>query len=326
MKVIYLLAMEHSVAQAIAGTQYCFETANNFLIQAGRPAVFETHLVGLSEQIESGLPGIILKPDILLKDTGKPDLIIIPPLYGDFGKAISANEAFIPWIQKHYKTGTEMASLCVGVFFLASTGILSGKKCSTHWGFMDQFRSQFPDVEVLDGNIVTEDSGVYSSGGANSYWNLLLHLIEKFVDRDMAILLSKYFAIDIDRTSQNTFAIFQGQKSHPDSEIRKAQQIIEDRFDQRISVDELADEVAIGRRSFERRFKRVTNNSVLEYIQRVKIEAAKRSFETSLKNINEVMFDVGYTDSKAFRTTFKKVTGITPVEYRKKYNKLVRVN
>ena len=97
-----------------------------------------------------------------------------------------------------------------------------------------------------------------------------------------------------------------------EQEIRKAQEIIEHRFGERISVDELADQVAIGRRSFERRFKRVTNNSVLEYIQRVKIEAAKRSFESSLKNINEVMFDVGYTDSKAFRTTFKKVTGLTP--------------
>ena len=126
--------------------------------------------------------------------------------------------------------------------------------------------------------------------------------------------------------NQSAFAIFQGQKEHPDSEIRKAQEIIEHRFGERISVDELADEVAIGRRSFERRFKRVTNNSVLEYIQRVKIEAAKRSFKSSLKNINEVMFDVGYTDSKAFRTTFKKVTGLTPNEYRNKYNKLTRVN
>lgn len=326
MKVIYILAMDHSVAQAIAGTQYCFETVNMFLNQTARSEIFETHLIGLSEQIQPGLPGILLNPNLLLKDARKPDLIIIPPLFGDFDQAISANELFIPWIQSQYKSGTEIASLCVGAFFLASTGILDGKKCSTHWGFMDKFRSQFPSIEVLDGNIVTEDSGIYSSGGANSYWNLLLHLVEKFVDRDMAIQLAKYFAIDIDRTSQNSFAIFQGQKSHADTEIRKAQEIIENRFDQKISVDELADAVAIGRRSFERRFKRVTNNSVLEYIHRVKIEAAKRSFESSLKNINEVMFDVGYTDSKAFRTTFKKVTGLTPIAYRNKYNKLTRLN
>lgn len=318
--------MEHTVVQVIAGTQYCFNTVNFFLNQSGKPSAFETHLVGISSQIHPGSAGFTLHPDLLLENAGKPDLIIIPPLFGDFELAIEANQAFIPWIKSQYETGTEIASLCVGAFFLASTGIVNGKKCSTHWGFADQFKSQFPEVEVMDGAIVTEDAGVYSSGGANSYWNLLLHLVEKFVDRDMAILLSKYFAIDIDRTSQNSFTIFQGQKSHSDTEIRKAQEIIEVRFDQRISVEKLADELAIGRRSFERRFKRVTNNSVLEYIQRVKIEAAKRSFESSLKNINEVMFAVGYTDSKAFRTTFKKVTGLTPLEYRKKYNRLTRVN
>lgn len=318
--------MEHTVVQAIAGTQYCFATANYFLEQSGRPAEFEVHLLGLKKEIQPGPPGFSVTPDLLLENAENPDLIIIPPLLGDFDLAIAANAPFLPWIKSNYESGTEIASLCVGAFFLAASGIVNGKKCSTHWGFMDRFRSQFPEVEVLEGNIVTEEAGIYSSGGANSYWNLLLHLIEKFVDREMAILLSKYFAIDIDRTNQSAFAIFQGQKEHPDAEIRKAQEIIEDRFGKRISVDELADEVAIGRRSFERRFKRVTNNSVLEYIQRVKIEAAKRSFESSMKNINEVMFDVGYTDSKAFRSTFKKVTGLTPIEYRNKYNKLVKLN
>jgi transcriptional regulator GlxA family with amidase domain len=326
MKTIYILAIEHSVVQAIAGTQYCFDTVNFFLNQQGKAPAFETRLVGLSSQIHPGSAGFSIAPDLLLEQARDPDLIIIPPLFGDFDLAIEANKPFIPWIQSQFKSGAEIASLCVGAFFLASTGILAGRKCSTHWGFMDRFRLQFPEVEVMDGSIVTEDAGVYSSGGANSYWNLLLHLVEKFVDREMAILLSKYFAIDIDRASQNSFAIFQGQKNHADPQIRKAQEIIEERFDQRISIEELAEAVAIGRRSFERRFKRVTNNSVLEYIQRVKIEAAKRSFEGSLKNINEVMFDVGYTDSKAFRMTFKKVTGITPVEYRKKYNKLSRPN
>src|SRR5690606_22554536 len=175
---------------------------------------------------------------------------------------------------------------------------------------------------VQDGIIVTEESGIYSSGGANSYWNLLLHLVEKYADRETAILLSKYFAIDIDRDSQAAFSMFKGQKGHQDAAILKAQDYIEKKLEDRITVDELADEVAIGRRSFERRFKRVTNNSVLEYIQRVKIEAAKRTFETSHKNISEVMFDVGYTDTKAFRTTFKKITGLTPLEYRNKYRKV----
>jgi transcriptional regulator GlxA family with amidase domain len=184
----------------------------------------------------------------------------------------------------------------------------------------------FPEVEVIEGSIITEEHRIYSSGGANSYWNLLLHLVEKYTDRQTAILASKYFAVDIDRESQTAFAMFKGQKNHADEAIKKAQEYIEKNIQDRISVDELADKVAVGRRSFERRFKQATGNTVLEYIHRIKIEAAKRSFENSRKNINEVMYDVGYTDTKSFRTVFKKITGLTPVEYRNKYNKMAIEN
>ncbi|MDD4757036.1 MAG: helix-turn-helix domain-containing protein, partial [Prolixibacteraceae bacterium] len=109
---------------------------------------------------------------------------------------------------------------------------------------------------------------------------------------------------------------------HNDEEIRKAQEFIEKNIEEKITVGELAEKTAVGRRSFERRFKKATRNSVLQYIQRVKIEAAKRSIESSRKNITEIMFDVGYTDTKAFRSTFKKITGVTPLEYKSKYNKI----
>jgi transcriptional regulator GlxA family with amidase domain len=180
----------------------------------------------------------------------------------------------------------------------------------------------YPDVEIVPDSIITEEKRIYSSGGSHSYWNLLLHLIEKYVDRKAAILASKYFAIDIDRNSQAVFSMFKGQMNHEDAEILKAQQYIERHIDERLSIDTLSKKVAVSRRSFERRFRQATRNSVLEYIQRVKIEAAKRQFETSRKLINEVMYDVGYTDTQAFRELFKKITGLTPIEYRNKYNKL----
>jgi transcriptional regulator GlxA family with amidase domain len=228
----------------------------------------------------------------------------------------------IPWITRQYKNGAEVASLCVGAFLLASTGLLNGKKCSTHWGFQNEFREMFPEVEVLDGSIITEENRIYSSGGASSYWSLLLHLLEKYTDRETAILASKYFAIDIDRDSQSAFAMFKGQKKHSDAAIKKAQEFIESNVTEKFSVDDLAGMASMGRRSFERRFKLATNNTVFEYIHRVKIEAAKKSFETSRKNITEVMYDVGYTDTKAFRAMFKKITGLIPVDYRNKYNKM----
>ena len=324
MKNISILVPESSVMQAVADPQYCFEMVNHFLLASGRAALFNVQLVGMKREIKLNGGKYAIRTDFLLKEVDQTDLIFIPALSGDMSKAVRANQDAIPWIVAQHQKGAEVASLCVGAFLLASTGLLNGKKCSTHWGFHNEFRDMYPEVDVQDGSVVTEEKGIYSSGGANSYWNLLLHLVEKYTDRETAILVSKYFAIDIDRSSQAAFAMFKAQKNHTDEAIKKIQDFIESNIDERITIDELADKALIGRRSFERRFKQATNNSVLEYIQRVRIESAKRSFENSRKNINEVMFDVGYTDSKAFRSTFKKITGLTPVAYRNKYNKMAK--
>jgi len=319
---ISILVPENSVMQAIADPQYLFSAVNQFMTMAGKESLFDVQLVGYKNQVKINGGMFSVNPSQLLKDVKQTDLIIIPALFGDMKSAIQSNEKLLPWINEQYKNGAEVASLCVGAFLLASTGLLNGKKCSTHWGFQNEFREMFPEVEVVDGAIVTEEHRLYSSGGAMSYWNLLLYLVEKYTDRQTAILASKYFAIDIDRESQAAFAMFKGQKNHTDEAIKQVQDFIDTHIQDKITIDELANLVSLGRRSFERRFKLATNNSVLEYINRVKIESAKRSFEMSRKNINEVMFDVGYTDTKAFRTIFKKITGLNPIEYRNKYNKM----
>lgn len=322
MKNVSILVPETAIIEAVADPNYMFSAVNQFLLAAGKSPLFNIQLVGLTKEIKIGGNLFTVNVDMLLNEVKRTDLIIIPAISGKIATALSLNKPFVSWIIEQYQHGAEVASLCIGAFLLASTGLLNGKKCSTHWNAANEFRTMFPEVELVDGSIITEEQGIYSSGGANSYWSLLLHLVEKYTDRETAILASKYFAVDIDRNSQAAFAMFKGQKEHPDEEVREAQKYIEENIESRISVDELAERVAVGRRSFERRFKQATNNSVLEYIHRVKIEAAKRSFENSRKNINEVMFDVGYTDTKAFRSVFKKVTGLTPIEYRNKYNKI----
>ena len=322
MKNISILIPETAVLEAIADPRYMFMAANEFLVSEGNKPLFNVQLVGLKKQVKlmDGLATI--HPDRTVEEVKKTDLIVIPAISGDIKTALEKNKKYVPWIIEQHRKGAEVASLCIGAFLLASTGLLNGKKCSTHWLSANEFRRMFPEVDLVDGSIISEENGIYSSGGANSYWSLLLYILEKYTSREVAILASKFFAVDIDRDSQNKFMMFKGQRNHNDQAIKKAQDYIENTIDEKITIGELADMVSIGRRSFERRFKLVTNNSVLEYIQRVKIEAAKRSFETSRKNVNEVMYDVGYTDTKAFRDLFKKITGLTPIEYRNKYNKI----
>ena len=313
---------ERAVIESITPPYRAFKTANDFLKGAGKNPLFEVEYVAMKKDVSSNDGEYSIKIDRLLTDIQKTDLLIIPAIYGDVEKAIDANKVAIPYLSKLYERGSEIASLCIGAFLLAECGLINGKKCSTHWAYYHEFRQRYPDVEIVDGSVITDEGRIYSSGGANSLWNLLLYLLEKYTDRQTAIQLSKYFGIDIDRNSQSAFTIFTGQKDHNDNEILTAQKFIEENYTEKMTVDELADKVSISRRSFERRFKSATNNTPSEYIQRVRIEAAKRSFEASRKNVVEVMYDVGYTDTRTFRDVFKKITGLTPMEYRNKYAKV----
>jgi transcriptional regulator GlxA family with amidase domain len=306
---------------SLEGSRQLFTQVNQFFLSMGKEPIFKVELVGL--QAETPISGgcFTVNAHLLMAEVKKTDLIVIPALDGEITSAIENNKEFIPWIIDQYKNGAEIASLCMGAFLLASTGLLKGKSCATHWMAANQFRTMFPDVNLVTEKIITDEQGIYSSGGAFSYLNLILYLIEKFAGRDMAILSSKVFAIEMERTNQSPFIIFQGQKDHSDDPIKKAQEFIEKNYSEKISVEQLASMFALGRRNLERRFKKATSNTVAEYIQRVKIEAAKVSLETSRDNVNEVMYNVGYTDNKAFRTTFKRITGLSPIDYRNKYQR-----
>jgi len=323
MKNITILVPEGAVLASIADPRYMFTAANEMLRNSGKKEIFSVTLASLNKDILLSDGTATIHADKNIHDINKTDLVIIPALGRDVVEAIEMNRELIPWIIEQYKNGAEIASLCIGAFLFASTGLLKGKQCSTHWLYAAQFRQMFPDVKLADDKIVTEQNGLYSSGGATSYWNLLLYLVEKYTDRETAILISKFFLLDIGKQNQSSFIIFTGQKDHGDEAVKSAQEYIELNYKDKITVDELCDLFGVGRRTFERRFKKATSNTIVEYIQRVKIEAAKKELEQGRKTVNEVMYDVGYTDTKAFRDVFKKIAGLSPVDYRNKYNKEV---
>ena len=307
----------------IEGALKTFRIANAFLEQRGTKPMFTVQLVALTKSPRSYDGCFTVQPDGTIATVTKTDLIIVPPVNGNMDEVIAQNSKFFPWIREQHAAGAEVASLCVGAFLLAGTGLLNGKKCSTHWSAEHLFRNMFPAVDLVSEKIITDEDGVYSSGGANSFWNLLLYLVEKYVDREMAVHIAKYYEIEIDRESQASFFMFKGQKEHEDPQIKKVQEFIESNVREKITVAELAEMVSLSRRNLERRFKKATSNTVVEYIQRVKIESAKLSLESSHDNVNDVMYKTGYTDTKAFRTTFKKITGLSPVQYRQKYRREV---
>lgn len=306
---------------SIVGAYKIFTRANAYWKQAGKKELFKIELAGISKKVEFYNGLFTVNPHTNISRISKTDLIIIPSLNHNYEKTVKENQLLIDWIERQYKQGAEIASICTGAFLLASSGLLDGKTCSTHWSAADNLRTMFPKINVQTDKLITDENGIYTNGGAYSFLNLIIYLVEKYFDRQTAIFCSKVFQIEMDRQSQSAFIIFKGQKSHDDEVVKKAQSYIEAHIDEKISVEHLSLKLAVGRRNFDRRFIKATGNTPIEYSQRVKIESAKKTFETTRKTINEVMYDVGYSDIKAFREVFRKITGMSPLEYRSKYNK-----
>jgi transcriptional regulator GlxA family with amidase domain len=306
---------------SIVGAYKIFTRANVFWRASGKEELFKIELAGISKQVDFYDGLFTVKPHTHISSIAKTNLIIIPSLNHNYQKAVKGNKPLIDWVEEQYKNGAEIASICTGAFLLASSGLLNGRSCSTHWAFADTFRMMFPKVQLQTDRLITDENGIYTNGGAYSFLNLIIYLIEKYFDRQTAIFCSKVFQIEMDRQSQSAFIIFTGQKSHGDEMILQAQTYIENNLHEKISIEDLSSRFAVGRRNFDRRFIKATGNTPVEYAQRVKIEAVKKAFETSRKTVNEVMYEVGYSDVKAFREVFRKITGMSPLEYKSRYNK-----
>lgn len=306
----------------IIGTYHVFTEANNYYIQQHKSPVFTIELAGVANQSNfvNGLLTVMSQKDI--HAIHQTDLVIVPAIVAAFKKLEGKNAMLVEWISEQYKKGAEVASMCTGAYLLASTGLLDKKNCSIHWKAASNFKELFPKVNLKAEKLITDEQGIYTNGGGYSFLHLLIYLVEKYYDRQTAIYCSKIFQIDIDRQEQSDFVIFSGQKSHGDEMVVKAQEYIEKNFADKISIEQLSQRFTVGRRNFDRRFIKATGNTPIEYLQRVKIESAKKELETSRKTVNEVMYEVGYTDVKAFREVFRKITGKSPLEYKNKYNKL----
>ena len=319
MKRVTILITHKAIIAAIGNARHLFNTVNDFLKQSGKASMFNVKLVGLQKEMKLNNGTFTIQADATIDELKKTDLILIPPMSGDMENSILLNREYIPWINQQFNQGAEVASLCLGSFLLAETGLLNGAQCSTHWQSSNEFRKRFPEVQLVDEKVITDYNGIYTSGGSISYLNLLVYLIQKYTDKETAIRTSKYFEVERNRDNQSLFMIFEGSKSHNDEAILTVQAHIETYFREKLIIDNLAELVHLSKRTFQRRFKQATHFTVKEYIQKIRIEAAKKLLEENRLTINEIIYESGYNDAKAFRYVFNKVSGVSPLAYRKKF-------
>lgn len=319
MKRVSILVMNQAIISAIGNSRHLFANVNKWIEQAGAQPVFEVKLVGLTPKVYLDDGMFLINVDEVLEEIHETDLVIIPPMTGKMETAIEENIEYIHWIKKQHRKGAEVASLCVGAFILAETGLLDGEECSTHWDTRYKFRERFPNVKLIDYKVITDNNGLYTSGGANSYWNLLIYLVQKFTCEEVALHAAKYFEIDVARDNQLPFIIFEGYKRHSDETILKSQIYLEENYTKKLTTKFLSKKYAMSTRTFHRRFRQATQETVHNYLQKLRVESAKKLLESSSMQINEVMYEVGYHDPKTFRKIFKRNTGMTPIAYRMKF-------
>lgn len=310
-----LLTAQHRLL-SVAALLDVFESVNKFYEQDNNAPFFKiSTLTAISGTTPIG--DYVAEPISADKKYG---LILVPAFScDDLKTAIRNNHSCINWLHRQYAGGAEVASFCTGAFLLAASGLLDQKAATTHINATGEFSAAFPLVNLKPEAVVTEEQGIYTSGGATSTFHLLLRIIENHCGREMAVRIAKYFAIDMDREHQTYFGTFQPRQVHQDELVTKVQQRIKKNYAQVNTIEEIVNDIPASRRNLVRRFKMATGNTPIEYLQKTRIEAAKKCLEQASGGVLEAMISSGYNDQKAFRQLFKKTVGMTPSAYRNKY-------
>ncbi|MBX2822961.1 MAG: helix-turn-helix domain-containing protein [Rhodothermaceae bacterium] len=263
-----------------------------------------------------------LTADAHIDEDLNPDIIILPSVVGDPEASLALNAHLVSWLDAMRKRRSKIASLCTGAYLLAKTGLLDGMEASSHCQAIPDLQKRFPRVNWLPEKIITDTKGLYTSGGTLSSFNLIVYLLAKYFDRQTAHQIARFIQIDYPRSSQKPFFIVSNQKNHGDELILNIQNYLEEHAASFVNLDTLSWDFGLSRRSLNRRFKAATGDTPRTYIQRIKVEQVKQWLESENSSISEVIQRIGYSDEKAFRALFKKMSGCTPSEYQKKFNQL----
>ena len=262
---------------------------------------------------------IEIKPDMAITAVRKTDLIFIPTTGLDFEHVIERHAPVVPWLRRWHKRGAAIASVCSGVGLIAATGMLDGKRATTHWALAEKFRELYPGVKWMPELMVTEDHGFYCGGGVHAALDLSLYLVEKFCGHEVAMQTAKALLIDTPRAWQAGFAIVPLKTDHTDDSISSAQEWLHHNFHKDFPLDTPARRVGMSLRNFVRRFKQATGDSPLMYLQKLRIAAAKRLLESDHRTVQEISDAVGYQDVAFFRDLFQRHTGVSPSAYRERF-------
>jgi transcriptional regulator GlxA family with amidase domain len=223
------------------------------------------------------------------------------------------------WLREKHAEGVVLAAVCGGVFILARTGLLAGRQATTHWSFSERFAEQFPDVLTETGHMVIDYGDVVTAGGVLAWADLGLRLTERFLGTSVMLETARFMLVDPPGREQRFYSEFDPRTKHGDRAILRAQHWMFTQRERPVTVVEIAHHAGLESRTFLRRFIAATGMKPSEYEQRLRITRAREMLEFSQATIEDISWSLGYGDVGGFRRVFRKVMGLTPSDYRRRF-------
>jgi transcriptional regulator GlxA family with amidase domain len=323
---VSLVALPDAVVSTLSGI---FDVMNAFAVmgvpnpRAGAGVPFYIQIVGEAVgplELASGVPINVQRAIAEIETT---DIVIVPSvLLRPEGWEKGRYPSLVEWLHKMYDRGAALCSACSGIFLLAETGLFDGKDATVHFRYARAFTTTYPAVRIHPERALII-SGVreelVSSGASMSWHDLVLYLIARYASSTAAQEVARLFALQSHQDGLTPYMVFEGKRDHGDGDIQSAQRWLDTHFSVAHPVEEMIKRSRLAERTFKRRFTNATGLTPLVYVQRLRIEDAKRRLERTDATIDEISWQVGYEDPAFFRRLFKRTTGLAPGAYRKRF-------
>jgi transcriptional regulator GlxA family with amidase domain len=324
---VLIVAVPETAGSALYGMVDVLLAAGNLwqtLVRtAPKRTLFRSHIVSPSGEAFTCGNGIPVTPEFSVADDPKAGIVILPELWLGPDEDIKGRyPQLMAWIRRKYQEGATLYSACSGAVMLAETGLLDGCEATSHWGYQDLFRTRYPRVRFRpEPNLVFADAAgrIVTAGGTTSWHDLALHIIARHGSPGEALRIAKVYLLKWHGEGQLPYAALVRRTPHADAVVRDCERWLSDHFRDGDAITQVVHLSRIPERTLKRRFKTATGTTLIDYLQNVRVEAAKRALELGREPVDEISVEVGYEDSSFFRRVFKRCTGLTPTQYRRMF-------
>lgn len=329
---VLLVAVPETAGSALYGMLDVLSAAGNVwqtLVreEAGRK-LFRPRIVSESDRPFTCGNGIPVHPDCSISDKPSADLIILPEMWLGPDESITGRHPdLIEWLRYQHSAGARLYSACSGAVLLAETGLLDGLSATSHWAYQDLFRKRYPAITFDPApNLCFADrtGQIVTAGGVTSWHDLALHIISRYASPGEALRIAKVYLLKWHREGDLPYANIVRRLPHGDSVVRRCEDWMRDNFREANALARATELGAIPERTLKRRFKAATGSSLIEYLQNLRVEEAKRLLESTDLPMEDISEQTGYSDTSFFRRLFKRLTGLTPSKYRQMFQPILR--